>query len=286
LCAEVTAIADVGDHVVTVEGGEITVRVYTPDGRPPFAGHLYFHGGGFWTGTVEQYDRFCRRIAKDAHCVVASVDYRLAPENPFPTAPEDGYAALRWLAANSSQLGIDPARLSIGGVSAGANLAAVVALMARDRGGPPLVFQALELPYTDMTMSSPSIDENGDGYLVTRADLELCRSYYLSDPSDARHPYASPLLAGDLSGLPPAFVTTAEFDPLRDEGEAYARRLEEAGVPTTVRRWEGQIHGSQHYDKVLPEESKEHHALLIQALRQGHEMSGSSVDREKALRLG
>src|SRR5207253_308870 len=197
-------VASTVDHRVKVEGGDITVRVYTPHGAAPFPAHLYIHGGGFWMGAVEQFDSGCRHTAEGAGCVVASVDYRLAPEHAFPTAPEDCYAALLWLVAHAAELGVDTTRISVGGGSAGGNLAAVVALMARDRGGPPLVFQVLEIPVTDMTMSHPSVDENGEGYILTKDAMVQCVGYYLRTPADAKNPYASPLFADDLSGLPPA----------------------------------------------------------------------------------
>jgi acetyl esterase len=167
---------------------------------------------------------------------------------------------------NATELGIDTARVSIGGASAGGNLAAVVALMARDRGGPPLVFQHLEVPVTDLTMSSPSIAENGEGYLLTKAGMEQCCAYYLDEPADAKHPFASPLLAHDVSGLPPALVVTCEFDPLRDEGEAYAERLRAAGVPTELLRMDGHIHGSMGFTKLLPS-AREYRNRVLETLR-------------------
>jgi acetyl esterase/lipase len=249
------------------EPGEITLRIYTPHGDGPFPAHLYLHGGGFWLGHPEHFDPMCQATAEDAGCVVVSVDYRLAPEAKFPTAPEDCYAALVWLAEHAAELNVDPTRISVGGGSAGGNLTAVVALMARDRGGPPLVFQVIEIPVTDLTMSQPSVDENGDGYLLTKEGMAQYVGYYLADPADAEHPYASPLLAPDLSGLPPALLMTMEFDPLRDEGEAYGRRLRDAGVPTTMRRWEGQFHGSIAMSKLIPAEAKEYHDMVVAALQ-------------------
>jgi acetyl esterase len=260
-------VADITDHRVPVDGGEITVRVYTPHGTPPFPGHLNIHGGGFWLGTLDHFDAGCRSLAEDAGCVVASVDYRMAPEHKFPVAAEDSYAALGWLVDRAGTLGVDRSRVSVGGGSAGGNLSAVVALMARDRGGPPLVFQLLEIPVTDLTMSYPSIMENGEGYLLTRAGMQQLVGYYLATPADATNPYASPIFAEDLSGLPPGLIMTAECDPLRDEGEAYGARLQAAGVPVTVRRWAGQIHGSQHMSKVLPAEAKEYHDMVVAALQ-------------------
>lgn len=265
-------VASMVDRRVTVAGGEITVRIYTPFGAGPFPAHLYMHGGGFWIGTLGQFDNGCRFLCAGSACVVVSVDYRLAPEHKFPTAPEDCYAALLWTVAHAAGLRIDPTRLSVGGASAGGNLAAVVSLMARDRGGPSIVFQLLEIPVTDLTMSQPSIIENGEGYMLTRAAMEQCRDFYLADPADASHPYASPLLAPDLSGLPPAMVVTAEFDPLRDEGEAYGRRLQQAGVSTTIRRMDGHIHGSAFLTKLLPS-ARAYREESIAALRAAYKMA-------------
>ena len=263
-------VADVTDHRVPVDGGEITVRVYTPHGTAPFPGHLNIHGGGFWLGTLDHFDPSCRSLAEGAGCVVASVDYRMAPEHKFPVAPEDCYVALLWLVDRAEVLGIDPTRISVGGGSAGGNLSAVVALMARDRGGPPLVFQLLEIPVTDLTMSYPSVVDNGEGFLLTRASMEQYVGYYIASAADATHPYASPIYAEDLSALPPALVMTAECDPLRDEGEAYGARLQAAGVPTTVRRWPGQIHGSQRMSAILPAEAKEYHDMVVAALQDAY----------------
>jgi acetyl esterase len=229
--------------------------------------HLYFHGGGFWLGTLDQSDSSCRRLAAASDRVVVSVDYRLAPESKFPVQVEDCYAALCWAVENATVLGIDRDLVSVGGGSAGGALAAAVALMARDRGGPMLRFQLLEIPVTDLTMSQPSIAENAHAPVLTRTGIAQYVSYYLADPKDATHPYASPLLAPDLTGLPPALVTTAEFDPLRDEGEAYARRLEEAGVPVRVIRLEGHFHGSYTMSKLIPDEAEAYSQAIVAALR-------------------
>jgi acetyl esterase len=269
LAAEHPPVASEADHTVPVDGGEITVRAYTPDVTPPLPCHVYIHGGGWWLGTLEHSDNTCRAIAADAECVVASVDDRLAPESTFPTAAEDCYAALAWVVEHAYELGVDPARISVGGGSAGGNLSAVVALMARDRGGPALVFQVLEIPVTDATMGQPSIVAN-DGYLLTRAGMEQYRDYYLPNDADWTHPYASPLHAPDLSGLPPALVMTAEYDPLRDEGEAYAARLAEAGVEVDAMCWEGQFHGSQSMAKLIPDEAAAYHREVVNALKQAY----------------
>jgi iron complex transport system substrate-binding protein len=233
---------------LTIPGaeGERSVRVYRPldAGEGPLPVILWFHGGGFVIGDLAQADGDCRRLATCVGAVVVSLDYRLAPEHPFPAAPEDCFAALRWVAANAGAIGGDASRLAVGGDSAGGNLAAVTSLLARDRNGPALRFQLLVYPVTDLTrFDRPSTLENATGYFLTRAAMMWFTSHYAPRPGDAANPCVSPLLAADLGGLPPALVITAEHDPLRDEGEAYAARLREAGVPTTLSRYAGTIHG-------------------------------------------
>jgi acetyl esterase len=223
--------------------GEIPVRIYTPDVAKPAPALVYYHGGGWVIGDVESHDHVCRALANKVPCVVASVDYRLAPEAKFPAAVEDSFAALEWVAANASALGVDPGRIAVGGDSAGGNLSAVVSLLARDRKGPKLAYQLLVYPSTDMRMTAPSIDENADGPLLTKASMVWFLGHYLRSERDKLDPLASPLLASDLSGLPPAFVLTAECDPLRDEGEEYGRKLEAAGVPVEIKRYAGMPHG-------------------------------------------
>ena len=259
-------VVAVADRTVPVNGGEIGVRVYTPDGDGPFPAHMYFHGGGFWLGDLDYCDITARELCAGAGCVVVSVDYRLAPEHKFPAGAEDSYAALCWTAEHAEELGIDPDRISVGGASAGGNLAAVVCLMARDRSGPPIILQVLDIPVTDVTMSCASITENGEGYLLTQDSIEQYCDYYLTDPADAKNPYASPLLADDLSGLPPAVVMTAELDPLRDEGEQYAERLAAAGVPVTAKRWDGHVHGSLSMTALIPS-ARDWRQAVIDALR-------------------
>jgi acetyl esterase len=269
LAEEPPAVAQVTNVMVPVHEGEIPVRIYSPFGEGPFPVHIYFHTGGFCLGTLDQCDGWCRELCVGAGCIVISVDYRLAPEYPFPTATEDSYASLCWAFEHHAEFGIDPSRISVGGASAGGNLATVVALMARDRKGPQPIFQLLELPTTDLTMSQPSIEQYGEGYLPTRKALREIHDFYLSDPQQVTHPYVSPLLAPDLSGLPPTLIMTAEFDPLRDEGEAYGQRLKEAGVPTTIKRWEGLIHTSEQMSKILPA-ARQFREMAINALRQAY----------------
>jgi acetyl esterase len=253
------------DYVVPVDQGQIRVRVYRPSEGSRLPCHMHMHGGGFWLGTLEQGDNGCRVLATNANCIVVSVDYRLAPEHKFPTAPEDCYAALLWVVNHANDLGVDVSRVSVGGASAGGNLAAVVALMARDRRGPPLVLQVMEIPVTDFTTTEPlTVPTEG---LVVPSGKAQYGAYYLADWSDAMNPHASPLRAADLSGLPPAQVMCAEYDPLRKEGEAYAKRLKSAGVAVQYHCWKGQFHGSQRLAALIPKEAAEYEERMAHALR-------------------
>lgn len=240
------------DHNVPVAGGRILVRVMTPHGVGPFPLHLFIHGGGWCAGTVDERDPHCRQISAGARCIVASVDYRLAPENAYPTPGEDCYAALTWLIDRAATLGIDPSRVSVGGESAGGNLAAVLCLMARDRSGPTICHQWLDVPGLDLTLSQPSIESVPDGHLLDRASIDRYLECYLEDPSEALDPYASPLLAPDLSGLPPAWIMSAEYDKLRDDGRAYAEALRAAGVPAEYTLLAGHVHPSFAFTRILP----------------------------------
>jgi acetyl esterase/lipase len=269
-------LPDVRDLPVVVGTDEITVRVYTPDAAGQLPAHVYFHGGAFWLGDLEQGDADCRFLARDAGCVVVSVDYRLAPEHPFPIPAEDCYAATAWVVEHAAELGVDPTRVSVGGASAGGILAAAVSLMARDRGGPNLVFQVLDIPVTDSRMNTASYEDFAEGYLLTRAAMEQGWGYYLADPADAVNPYASPMHATDLAGLPPALIVTAQYDPLRDEGEEYGRRLQAAGVPATIRRWDGMIHGSAAFTKLLPQ-ARQCRADVAALLREAYACARSTI---------
>ena len=237
------AVGSVDNLVAPGPNGEIPLRVYTPELDGPLPILVYFHGGGWVFGDLESHDGVCRALANAANGLVVSVDYRLAPEHKFPAAVEDAYAATQWVAAHAGGLGGDPTRIAVGGDSAGGNLAAVVALMARDRQGPQLAYQLLVYPVTDTACDTVSRQENAEGYLLTLEMMRWFQNQYLRDAGDWQHPYAAPLRARDLQGLPPALVLTAEFDPLCDEGEAYAARLRAAGVPTTLKRYDGMIHG-------------------------------------------
>ncbi|MCZ2147400.1 MAG: alpha/beta hydrolase [Bryobacterales bacterium] len=243
VCAAPEPVARVEDIRIRGPEAEIPVRVYTPESLAPRPGLVFFHGGGWVLCGLETHDVACRAIARRAGAVVVSVDYRLAPEHRFPAAVNDCYAALEWTAANAGPLDIDGRRISVGGDSAGGNLAAAVALKSRDERGPAIAGQAMVYPVTNLaSFDTPSYEEFADGYQLTRASMEWFRNHYLQRPEDGLHPYASPLLAPDLEGLPPALVLTAECDPLRDEGEAFAGRLEKAGVAVTRARYEGMIH--------------------------------------------
>ena len=240
------------DTTIVGPHGDIPLRIYTPaTGEAPWPVVVHYHGGGWVIGSIETHDAACRDLAAAAEVVIVSVDYRLSPEHPFPEPLDEAYAALEWAAAKAADLGVDASRLAVAGDSAGGNLAAAVCLVARDRGGPPIAFQLLVYPATDLTMSQPSVVENGEGYLLSDDDMRYFTGHYLGD-ADPRDPLASPLHAEDLTGLPPALVLTAEFDPLRDEGEAYAERLREAGVPVELRRYDGLIHGFFSLRQLVP----------------------------------
>lgn len=236
-------VANVEDRSVPGPAGDIPVRIYTPDGEAPFPVLVWFHGGGWVVGTLEGIDHTCRELANTARCIVVSVDYRLAPENKFPAAPDDCEAAYLWTLENAASFGGNPARVAVGGESAGGNLAAVVSLRAKAQGMPLPVLQVLVYPVTDHNFERPSYVANSDGYLLTRMAMRWYWEQYVTSAEEMAHPDASPLRATDLAGLPPALVITAEFDPLCDEGEAYAELLRQAGVPVTHSRYDGMIHG-------------------------------------------
>jgi acetyl esterase len=232
----------VRDASIPVAGGAISARIYTPDAAPrPMPLIVFYHGGGFVLGSLDTHDGECRALALGAGAIVISVDYRLAPEHRFPTAVDDGLAAFRWAAAQAAALGGDARRLSVAGDSAGGNIAAAVARETRGQATAP-VLQVLIYPALDMTRTGASHGLFRDGYLLTKASMDWFLDNYLgsADPRDTR---ASPLLAEDHAGLPPAVILTAGFDPLRDDGKAYAEKLLAAGVPVTYRRFDGLVHG-------------------------------------------
>ncbi len=235
-------LASVDDVFIPRPGGPLLLRIYRPKQTVNRGACLYFHGGGWVLNSVQTHDDFVRRLTDAAGCVCVSVEYRLAPEHPYPAAVDDAYAALEWMAANGTEWDVDPTRLAVAGDSAGGNLAAAVCLVTRDRNGPPIRQQVLAYPITDCDFTRPSYRENAEGYFLTTSQMRWFWDHYCPDPERRREPYASPIYATSLSGLPPAFIFTAEFDPLRDEGEAYAAALQAAGVPVRFRRFDGMIH--------------------------------------------
>ena len=241
--AEPEPVGSVRDFRIPGAEEGVPVRVYAPEGEGPFPVLVYYHGGGWVVGSLDGVDSLCRALTEAADCMVVSVDYRLAPEHPFPAPVEDAHAAFRWVADTVDAVGGDPDRVAVGGDSAGGNLAAAVSLLARDRGGPTPDYQLLVYPATDPDLATDSYAENAEGYFLTRDDMAWFWDHYLASDVDAANPYAAPLLARDLSGLPPATVVTAGFDVLRDEGVAYAERLADAGVDVDHRHYERMIHG-------------------------------------------
>ncbi len=223
-------VAQVVDRVFRIRGRDVPVRVYVPGSPEPLPVLVYFFGGGWVLGSLDAVDPVCRRLANETPCAVVSVSYRLAPEHPFPAGLEDCYAAACWVAEHGAELGLDPDRLAVGGASAGGNLAAAVALLAREREGPRLALQVLVYPPLDHRAELLPVPEPLDPFFGSR-DVAWCWSHYLADVEDGDDPLASPLRAGNLRGLPPALVITADLDPLRDQGELYAARLAEVGCP-------------------------------------------------------
>jgi acetyl esterase len=236
-------VARMEDRTIPGPAQGIPIRIYWPKLEKNLPALVYYHGGGWVVGSLDGVDRTCRALANASGCVLVSVDYRLAPEHKFPAATEDADAALRYVADRASELGLDPKRIAVGGDSSGGNLAAVVAQISRDRGDPQVAFQLLIYPVTDFDDDRPSLHEFAQGYLLTKPGMAYFWAHYLLRPEDGRHPHASPMKAESLAGLPPALVITAEFDPIRDQGEAYAERLREAGVPASTKRYDGVIHG-------------------------------------------
>jgi acetyl esterase len=243
LFGPVDEVASTEDRAIPGPNGPIRIRVYRPagvDGVLP--GLVYFHGGGWVIGSIDTHDGVARALCARTPCVVVSVDYRLAPEHRFPAAVDDAWAATAWFYERANELMVDQARVAVGGDSAGGNLAAVMALRARDRGL-PVVHQLLIYPVTDYDLETTSYKDNAEGYGLTSVAMAWFWDHYLGPDGDGFRPEASPLRADDLSGVAPAFVLTVEHDPLCDEGEAFARSLEGAGVPVTLSRYTGVVHG-------------------------------------------
>lgn len=243
---ELEAVVAVEDRLVPGpdDGPEVPIRVYKPsDDGQSRAGLVFYHGGGWAIGELDTYDSLCHLLANAGDCVVVSVDYRLSPEHRFPSGVEDAFAATTWVGQNAVELGIDPSRIVVGGDSAGGNLAAAVCLMARERGSVSIAAQVLVYPITNDDLDTGSYLEFAEGYMLTRRSMAWFWEQYLETPEQSADVRCSPAKADDLSGLPPAFVLTAEYDVLRDEGEAYARALSDAGVSVTLDRYDGMIHG-------------------------------------------
>lgn len=250
------SVASVDDVEIPVDEGQVRARIFCPHGDGPLPVHLFFHGGAFTL--LSAYSPAWLNLAQDraarAGHIVVSVDYRKSPEHKFPTALGDAYHALTWTAATIARYGGDPDRISVGGGSAGGNIAAALALKVRDEGGPRILFQLLEVPLLDLRADAPydSRALYGRGYMLSDEELELARVSYLAHPQDALNPYASPLLAPDLSGLPPALVMAAQYDILSDDGVLYAQRLQGAGVPTRLSFQLGHTHSSSAFTKLSP----------------------------------
>jgi acetyl esterase len=239
--------------------GTLDARLYVPPGPPPSALLVYCHGGGWVIGDLETHDRPCRFLATHAGVQVLAIDYRLAPEHPFPAAAEDAFAAYAWTSENAARFGVESARIGVGGDSAGANLAAVTCLLAREEGAPSPAMQMLIYPVTTATEEMPSRRSFREGFLLTKTDMDWFEDRYLPPGVDRTNPRVSPLQADDLRNLPPAYLATAGFDPLRDEGEAYALRMRDAGVRVALRRHPGLVHTYANLTAICP---SARHAML------------------------
>jgi acetyl esterase len=234
--------------------GPVPLRAYRPKGagrEEVLPALIYYHGGGWVIGDLDTHDVVCRTLCNAARCAVFSVEYRKAPESPFPAAVDDCFDALKFVAGKANELKVNARRLAVGGDSAGGNLATVMALMARDAGGPAIALQLLIYPGCDQRMGHPSITANGDGYLLTKKSMEYFRGHYLPNREDWTDWRASPLLAKSLKGLPPAYLFTAGFDPLRDEGREYAERMQKEGVQVEYRNYDDMVHGFITMGRVL-----------------------------------
>lgn len=265
-----TPIGKVEDRSIPGPCGEIGVRIYTPINTSSnvLSGLVFFHGGGFVLGDLDTHDDLCRVLTNESGFRVISVDYRLAPEHPFPAAVDDCFAATKWAVENAAMLGIDPRRFAVGGDSAGGNLAAVVSQLARD-GGPEIAFQLLIYPVAQLgAPDTPSMRENAKGYFLEKEGMEWFTRLYAPDKDSRHDPRLSPLQAKDLGGLPPAYVITAGFDPLRDEGRDYAYALDKAGVPVTYVNYPGMVHGFFSMRRFIPK-AREAIAAAAAALREG-----------------
>lgn len=248
------SVEKVEDRVLKLAGRDIPVRVYTPkDGKAPYPALVYYHGGGWVLGNLDSHDPVCRMIANEAKCVVVSVEYRLAPEHKFPAAVDDAYDSLDWVATHGEDFEIDPTRLAVGGDSAGGNLAAVACIMAKERKTPEIRHQLLLYPSTGFKEELPSLKENAEGYMLTGEMMQWFRSHYFTNEEDIQQIYASPIFYDDFTGLPSATILTAQYDPLRDAGSAYAVELEADGVDVMYKNYEDMIHGFANFIGFVPE---------------------------------
>ncbi len=257
-------VAHIENLVIPGPAGDLPVRLYTPEGIGPFPVLMFFQKS--WVhGNLDTHEMMCRSLCGGADCLVMTVDYRLAPEDPFPAALEDCYTATCWMAAHATEFQGDPIRIAVGGESGGGNFAAAVALMSRDRGGPKLAFQLLICPVADFRVTTDSWKDY-DGYIIPKEEFLIVRDFYAPSEEERLHPHAAPSLASNLHQLPPALIITAECDPMRDGGELYGQRLLEAGVPATVSRYAGMIHIFMHLGSMVPQANQ---ALdeVIHALR-------------------
>ena len=252
----ITAGAEVGlviNRTVKTAKRETPVRIYNPkiEGIHPVL--VYIHGGGLVVGSIDGYDSICREITNILNCIVISIDYGLAPEHKFPEPVEECYQVTKWVYENAKKLNVNPEKIAIAGDSAGGTVTAVVSQLSRDRGEFPLVYQVMLYPVTDLVGQTKSRIENGEGFLLTNEAIDWCNQCYLRDLSEAKKTMASPLLAESFESLPAACIITAEYDPLRDEGEAYAKRLSDAGVEVYLKRYDGIIHGFFHMQGTMEE---------------------------------
>lgn len=253
---ELAPLSKIEDRLVPVQDGEINVRIYTPEGQGPFPVFVYYHGGGWVLGDIPTADASCRMLANKTQRIVVSVDYRLAPEFKFPAPVEDSYAALQWVSENAASINANASNIVVGGDSAGGNLAAAMTLKSREENGPAIAGQVLIYPVTALSYDSPSYEEFKEGFGLDRDLMIWFGNYYIRNHEDAKNVLVAPILAEDLRNLPPAYVLTAEYDVLRDEGEAYAERLREAGVYVETSREEGLVHGFFTNMAVFPEDIK------------------------------
>ncbi|MEI3605659.1 alpha/beta hydrolase [Pseudogracilibacillus sp. SE30717A] len=268
---ELASVANVEDRLISVGDAEIKVRIYTPEGNGPFPLFVYYHGGGWVIGDLETADASCRMIANKTGSVVVSVDYRLSPEYKYPVPFNDSYEALKWVYDNAEELNGIASNIVVGGDSAGGNLSAAVSIKSRDENGPKISAQILIYPVTDMTYDTPSYNEFQKGFGLDKNLMVWFVDHYISNEADKKDKYAAPLVAKDLRDLPPAFVITAEYDVLRDEGNAYAERLKTSGVKVETFLEKGLIHGYFTNMAVFPEQIKRTISKIEQFLSENTE---------------